>query len=261
MLELGLIAAVAFGASLLTFFSGFGLGTLLLPVFALFLPLPLAIGATAVVHLANNLFKAGLIGRHANRPIAIRFGLPAILAAFAGAALLAVLGAQESFARMAVGGLALEPTPLGLVIGLLIVAFAVIEWHPRLADLSFPARWMPLGGLIAGFFGGLSGHQGALRSMFLVRAGLSKESFVATGVIIAIGVDLARLAIYGSSGLAALVESGPRVGIWVASATVAAFAGAWLGSRLLAKITLDGLQRIVALSLMLIGLALAIGLI
>lgn len=97
--------------------------------------------------------------------------------------------------------------------------------------------------------------------MFLVRAGLSKESFVATGVIIAIGVDLARLAIYGSSGLAALLESGPHVGIWVACATVAAFAGAWLGLRLLSKVTLDGLQKIVALSLMLIGLALAIGLI
>jgi len=37
--------------------SGFGLGTLLLPVFALFFPLPVAIAATALVHLANNFFK------------------------------------------------------------------------------------------------------------------------------------------------------------------------------------------------------------
>lgn len=261
MFELALVVGVAFGASLLTFFSGFGLGTLLLPVFALFLPLPLAIGATALVHLANNVFKAGLVGRHANRTVVWRFGVPAVLAAFGGAALLAALGAREAFARIAVAGFTLEPSPLGVVVGLLIIAFALVEWHPRLSDWSFPVRWMPLGGLVAGFFGGLSGHQGALRSMFLVRAGLSKEAFVATGVIIAIGVDIARLVIYGTSGVAALVESDPDVGIWVASATMAAFAGAWLGSRLLAKITLGNLQRIVAISLMLIGLALAIGLI
>ena len=261
MFELALVVGVAFGASLLTFFSGFGLGTLLLPVFALFLPLPLAIGATALVHLANNLFKAGLIGRHANWPIVWRFGVPAILAAFGGASLLAALGAKEPFARTAVAGLTLEPSPLGVVIGLLIIAFAVVEWHPRLSDRSFPVRLMPLGGLVAGFFGGLSGHQGALRSMFLVRAGLSKEAFVATGVVIAIGVDVARLAIYGTSGIAALVASSRDIGIWVASATMAAFAGAWLGSRLLAKVTLGSLQKIVAISLMLIGLGLAIGLI
>lgn len=69
----GLVAAV------LTFFSGFGLGTLLLPTFALFFPVPVAIAATAVVHLLNNLLKVGLVMRHASRPIVLRFGVPAVL--------------------------------------------------------------------------------------------------------------------------------------------------------------------------------------
>ena len=261
MIESLLIAAVAFAASLLTFFSGFGLGTLLLPAFALFFPLPLAIGATALVHLANNLFKAGLIGRHTDRRVAWRFGAPAVVAAFGGAALLAVLGGRAPFAHIELGGLVLEPTALGMVVGILIIAFALIEWHPRLTAMSFPAQWMPVGGLISGFFGGLSGHQGALRSMFLIRAGLSKEAFVATGVIVAIGVDFARLAVYGGGGIAALADSDSRIGGLVVTATLAAFAGAWLGSRLLAKVTLVGIQRVVAVCLMLIGIALATGLI
>lgn len=148
---------------------------------------------------------------------------------------------------------------LGLVLGLAIVAFALVEWHPRLASLSVPARWMPIGGLVAGFFGGLSGHQGALRSMFLVRAGLSKEAFVATGVLVAIGVDLARLAVYGGGGIATLARSEAGIGALVATGTVAAFAGAWLGSRLLAKVTLAGIQRLVAILLVLIGVGLAAG--
>lgn len=261
MLDHLLVASVAFGASLLTFFSGFGLGTLLMPMFALLFPLPLAVAATAVVHLANNLFKAGLIGRHADRRVALRFGLPAVAAAFAGAAVLSALGEGPPLARIDIAGATLEPSILGMVLGTTIVAFAVVEWHPRLATLSVAPRWMPVGGLVAGFFGGLSGHQGALRSMFLIRAGLSKEAFVATGVLVAIGVDLARLAVYGTGGIAALARSEPQVGALVATATLAAFAGAWLGSRLLAKVTLAGIQRIVALFLVLVGLGLAAGLV
>lgn len=59
--ELVLIGAAAVRISGLTLFSGFGLGTILMPVFALFFPLPLAISATAVVHFANNIFKFGLM--------------------------------------------------------------------------------------------------------------------------------------------------------------------------------------------------------
>ncbi len=60
-MELVLIGFAALLASGLTLLSGFGLGTALMPVFALFFPLPLAIVATAVVHFANNLFKLGLM--------------------------------------------------------------------------------------------------------------------------------------------------------------------------------------------------------
>jgi hypothetical protein len=40
-------------------------------------------------------------------------------------------------------------------------------------------------------------NQGALRTVFLIRANLSKESFIATGVVIACIVDVIRLSVYG----------------------------------------------------------------
>ena len=79
------ICAVALVASALTFFSGFGLGTLLLPTFALFFPIEHAVALTAVVHFLNSLFKTALAGRHADRGVVLRFGLPAIAAAVFGA--------------------------------------------------------------------------------------------------------------------------------------------------------------------------------
>jgi uncharacterized membrane protein YfcA len=92
VMDYAVIILAASLTAVLTFFSGFGLGTLLMPVFALFFPLPPAIAATALVHLANNLLKAGLVARHADRRVLLRFALPAIPAAFLGVALLERLG-------------------------------------------------------------------------------------------------------------------------------------------------------------------------
>jgi uncharacterized membrane protein YfcA len=92
-MEYIIICGVAIVVSALTLFSGFGLGTLLMPAFAVFFPISFAVAATAVVHLANNLFKVFLVGRRADIKVVIRFALPAALCAALGAYLLGYLSA------------------------------------------------------------------------------------------------------------------------------------------------------------------------
>lgn len=255
-LEYLVVPLVALLASGLTLFSGFGLGTLLMPVVALFFPLPLAIAMTALVHLANNVFKTGLLGRHADLGVLWRFGLPAILAAFAGAWLLAQLAAGEPLARYTLMGREFAVVPVKLVIGLLILVFVAIEASSRFRAMALDRRWLPVGGVVSGFFGGLSGHQGALRSLFLVKAGLPKEAFVATGAVIAMLIDVTRLAVYGHD----LRAQWQSVDWWlVGLASLAAFLGAWLGARLLEKVTIVFVQRIVAGLLAVVGLGLIAG--
>ena len=62
-MEIVIISIVALFASLLTFFSGFGLGTILMPVFAIFFPVEIAIALTGIVHLLNNPLTEVLISR------------------------------------------------------------------------------------------------------------------------------------------------------------------------------------------------------
>jgi uncharacterized protein len=188
-MELALIGVVALLTSGLTLFSGFGLGTVLMPVFALFFPVPLAIAATAVVHFANNIFKFGLMAKQADWRIVARFSVTAAIAAMAGAALLNLFDKMPVVASYTLGGSMFEITMIKAVIGTLIVMFALLELWPRFQALAFPMRWLPLGGALSGFFGGLSGNQGALRSAFLLKIGLSKEAFVATGVVSAVIID------------------------------------------------------------------------
>ena len=83
-----IICTLAFVVSGLTLFSGFGLGTLLMPAFALFFPIQVAVAATAIVHLSNNIFKAGLVGKTADSGIVLKFALPAAIMAICGALLL-----------------------------------------------------------------------------------------------------------------------------------------------------------------------------
>ena len=82
MLEIIIISVLACIISILTFFSGFGLGTLLTPVLLIFFPAEYAIAITGIVHLVNNIFKWTLVRKSIKWPTVYRFGIPAILAAF-----------------------------------------------------------------------------------------------------------------------------------------------------------------------------------
>jgi uncharacterized membrane protein YfcA len=120
------VCLAALIASGLTLFSGFGLGTILTPVFALFFPVPAAVAMTAVVHLANNLFKIGLVGRAADWRVVLRFGLPAALAAILGASLLALFAGLPAIASYELAGRTHAITPVKAAIGALIVGFALL---------------------------------------------------------------------------------------------------------------------------------------
>jgi len=253
-----IIGSVALLASGLTLFSGFGLGTLLLPAFALFFPVEVAIGMTALVHFLNNIFKLVLLGRKADHGVIFRFGLPAILAALAGAWLLILFSEAEPLYRHQLFGAERTVNLVSFVIGLLILLFVVIESLPGFQSIALDRKYLPLGGLISGFFGGLSGHQGALRSMFLLRAGLEKESFIATGVVIAVLIDISRLGVYSTRFSQAL--NNDYFGLLLV-AVLMAFTGAYLGNRLLKKMTMKLVQRMVSLMLALIAAGLITGLI
>jgi uncharacterized membrane protein YfcA len=258
MLPYLLPSLAAFCTAGLTFFSGFGLGTLLLPVFALFFPLEAAIGLTAVVHLTNNLFKLALLGKYADTAVVLRFGLPALLAAALGAAVLLKLSHLPPLAAYQLIGHTLHVAPVKLVVAMLMAGFALLELHPALSRLTLPPRWLPLGGVLSGFFGGLSGHQGALRSVFLLKCGLTKEGFISTGVVIACLVDVSRLVVYAEGFPHHLIRenAGPLL-----AAMTAALLGSITGRRLLTKVTMRFVQVTVAALLFLVALGLASGLI
>jgi uncharacterized membrane protein YfcA len=251
-----LIAAAAFLASMITFFSGFGLGTILTPVFALFFPLPIAIGLTAIVHLLNNLFKLVLTFKNIDQFTLIKFGLPAFFSAILGASLLTFLDNQTSYGSITLLGNTYQLYSLNLTLGTTILVFVLIDLIPSVKKFEFKQDRMVLGGFLSGFFGGLSGHQGALRSMFLMKGGLSKEVFIATGIAIACLIDLVRIPLYIFKGELSVDSSNTGV-LFVA--IFFAFLGAYIGNKYLKKVTLEAIQYFISFFLIIISLFILLG--
>ena len=255
-MEIIIISLAAFLTSVLTFFSGFGLGTILAPVFAIFFPIEVAIALTGVVHFVNNLFKIALVGKNTDKGVLLRFGIPAILASFAGAWLLLKITVLPTLYSYEMWGHQFEVTPVKLIIAVLLITFSILEISPSFQKVQFGKDKLIFGGVLSGFFGGLSGIQGAIRGAFLIKSGLSKEAYIATGVMIASLVDVTRLTVYASRFSAANMQDNLPLLI---SATTSAIIGAVLGKKLLTKVTLRSLQLLVAIMLMLISLALGFG--
>lgn len=258
-----LIAIIAMTASCLTLFSGFGLGTILLPVFAMFIPVEMAVAATAIVHAANNVFKVAVFGRLADRKIVLQFGLPAIATAYLGATVLANLVHLPTIFSYRLFGLTAHIIPLKLILGFMILGFALFELHPRLQRLSFERKYLPLGGIFSGFFGGLSGHQGALRSAFLSKIDIAAPAFVGTNAVIGLLVDSIRLFAYGTMlsqfNITTLASSAE--GKMIFAGVIAAFLGVIIGKRFLHKVTMKTIQYITGSLLLLIGFVMTVGLI
>ena len=139
-----------------------------------------------------------------------------------------------------------------------MMSFAIIEAFPNLKNVSISPKYLPIGGIISGFFGGLTGHQGAFRSMFLIRAGLSKEQFIATGSAFSFFVDLTRLSVYLKN--ISKLDIGNSA-VLLSLATLAALSGVLIGNSLLKKVDMKFIRIIVGVAIFTLGSLIAVGIV
>jgi uncharacterized membrane protein YfcA len=248
-----IIPLVAFLASILTFFSGFGLGTLLMAAMIWYYPPELAIALTGFVHFVNSALKSAL-NRSVNWKIVLVFGLPSLLAALIGSVLLTTLSNKTLILFDLTETLLTRPVSLlKFIIGFFMMSFSILELTLKGKSSALPL-W--LGGALSGFMGGLSGHQGALRSLFLLNRVGEVSAFVSTAAFIGLMTDVSRNSIYLVSLNWKTVDI-PQLVLTV----IAAAAGVLIGTRLLKKITFGFIQTVVSIGLFLLGSATVTGLI
>lgn len=258
-----IVALTAFFFSTLSFFSGFGLATTLLPAFAIFFTPEKAVAATAIVHAANSAFKALLMRHFIDRQILWRFGLPAVIAALIGASLFSSASSLPPIMSYHMGPVTAQISVAKLIIAVLMAIFALFELNPYLQRLTFPKNYLVLGGILSGFFGGLSGHQGALRSAFMTKLSLTPESFIGTSSAIGLIVDCARLSVYAwwLVGFGMQFSFQKSEFALIAVGLIAALIGVFIGRTLVREASMKTIRFLVGILLLAIAALLGLGLV
>jgi hypothetical protein len=236
---MSLILAVTFLTAILTLLTGFGLGTVLTPVFTIFYDVKLAVLMVAIVHLLNNLFKLYLFRAHVDLSIVRRFGLLSIVGTFIGAMLQAYVSSG----------------PLKTFLGAALLLLGAAEFLPSGKRPKIPKKVDVIGGFASGLLGGLIGNQGAIRSAYLLNYQISKETFIATATVIASVIDLTRIPLYLVSYHQEIAPRWSNIALVVA----VAYCGTLVGKRLLRHVDLGTFKKVVAACLFLLGIGLIFG--
>jgi uncharacterized protein len=230
------IVGITFVASVITLLTGFGLGTILTPVFIFFYDVKVAVMLVAIVHFLNNLLRLILFRNDVDLNIVKKFGALSIVGAFAGAYL-----QQYLFSDI-----------LTALLGILLIFLGAVEFLPNKGEYKLPPQIDFLGSIASGFLGGLLGNQGALRSLYLLNYDLKKEQLVATAALIAVFIDATRLPIYLISYRDSIARN------WVVLLVVVsvAYIGTLVGKKLLEKVSITQFKRTIAGFVILLGVGL-----
>jgi uncharacterized protein len=207
------IAIVAGGIAAM---SGFGIGSLLTPVLAVHYGTKLAVAMVSVPHLAGTAARFLGLRKQVDRKVFLNFGIVSAAGGVAGALLNARAG---------------NPS-LAIVFGCLLM-FAALSGLTGFVDrMRFGRGTAWVAGALSGFFGGLVGNQGGIRSAALLGFDIRKEALVATATAIALIVDGARMPVYLA------IESKGIFAAWPVLITTIAgvLLGTFWGVRLLRRI-------------------------
>ena len=228
--EYFLLAAVAFGGSIIFGATGFGAALVAIPLATHLVPLKFALALFALADVANS-FSVGLEKpRNAARGEYLRL-MPMILAGtLAGVTLLVNL-----------------PRAAGMIaLGAFVFAYALYALYPRESHRVISQGWAWVAGFAGGVTSSLFGAGGPPYVIYLSHRGLSKEAFRATLGLVTMTSISVRVVAFFVTGI--LLD--PQV--WLAAALVvpAALAGIAVGRRIFVRVSREALMRFIALLLL-----------
>ena len=238
MFELLVVCAGVFGGAVASI-AGFGIGSLLTPAFAFATGTKLAVAVVSVPHAIGTSIRFWRFRRDVDWRIVRSFGVTSAAGGLTGALLNTCATSRA----------------LELVFGSLLVLAGAsqVTGIAKRWRLRGTLAW--LGGALSGFFGGLVGNQGGIRTAAMLGFEVDKRQFVATTTAVALLIDLARVPVYLAVETAALARMWPVI----AFATVGVVAGTFFGEKLLAHVPEQQFRVVVGVLLLVLGVSFVLG--
>jgi len=233
-----LVLILGFLAGMTAAVAGFGIGSFLIPLVSVQTGTKVAIALVSLPHFLGTGLRFWLLKSKINRNILIRFGLLSAAGGLIGALLHIFFVSDELQVIFAV------MLTLAGVLGVLQVSDRL-----RLGKISSSVV-----GLASGFFGGLVGEQGGIRSVSLLGFDIEKEVFIATATASGLIVDVVRMPVYFATQYSLIGQ----FALIVVLASISVMAGTLAGNRILKRIPEDSFKRIASFFILLLGIFLLI---
>ncbi len=236
IVEILSITVVSFIANCVGTISAFGVGTIMTPILLLFLPFSQTILLVCGVHWFHDVFKMSFFRAGIDWRLFMYFGIPTVVATFFGALLVTP---EQSMVLTSLMGL--------------FLIFSVAIMHV-IENFQIPNNWVTsmIGGLLSGFFAGIFGIRGAVRSVFMAAFDLHKVTFIGTTGAISLVLDSTRMAVYLWDGIRLDAPLYWGFALFVP----ASFLGAYLGSRVVHRIPQHNFRAVVSVFLVVVGIKL-----
>jgi len=225
------IAAIIAGA--IATVAGFGIGSLLTPIFAVRVGTQLGVAAVSIPHFFATALRFWRLSSHVDRRVLISFGIPSAAGGLSGALLHSYAGNKA----------------LSVVFGVILLFVGISELTGLSRRMRFNGAAAWIAGALSGFLGGLVGNQGGIRSGALLGFDINKSAFVATATAVGLIVDAARMPAYFAAQLDDLRMIWPLIAV----ATIGVLLGTLAGERVLRRVPEKQFKRLVALLLMVLG--------
>jgi uncharacterized protein len=233
--ELWYAAVIAAGivAGAVASVAGFGIGSLLTPVFVTQVATQVAVAAVSIPHVVGTATRLWLLRGQIDRHLLVRFGLTSAAGGLTGALLQARTGSAG----------------LTVLFGSLLLFVAASELTGLSKRMRFRGAAAWIAGALSGLLGGMVGNQGGIRSAAMLGVDVPRQAFVGTATAVALIVDGARLPVY-------LATTGDELlALWptIAFATVGVICGTLFGHRVLMQIPEERFRPTVAVLLAILG--------
>jgi len=234
-----ILAIASFIGGAIASVAGFGIGSIITPMLAFRYGAKLAVAAVSIPHALGTLLRFWLIRRHVNRRVLLSFGVTSAAGGLAGALLHTALASPV----------------LNAILGVLLVFAGVTGVTGMSQRMRFGGRVGWTAGGLSGLLGGLVGNQGGIRSAALMSFDLPRDAFVATATAVALIIDAVRVPVYLAFQSHSIARILPLIGIM----TLGALAGTASGKGILSRIPESIFRRIVAATILALGVALLSG--
>ena len=184
MINVIYLSILIFVASFVATLAGFGSSTIIIPILSLFLPLPIVLFFTAIIHFIVSLWRFLLSSKTVNWFLVFYFGLT---------------GAVTSF----IAGLfvAVRPEFIVRILGAFLIWYSFYIFINPQFKIKVNYFLAIIGGAVSGFLAGIIGMRGAIKASFISAFNLPARVYIATIAVIALMVDISRLTAYWIGGV------------------------------------------------------------